>query len=437
MLERIPYHRDMRERLSILRFLAKWAAILLPVAAVIGSACAFFLWSLDELTRLRQAHTWLLYLLPLAGVAVAALYHYLGKSAEGGNNLIVDQIHSPGGGVPKRMAPLVLAGTLITHLFGGSAGREGTAVQMGGSLASGARQLLRLNSHDTRLLLMCGVAAGFAAVFGTPLAGTVFALEVLTLGAIGYEALIPCLVAALIGDWTCSAWGIHHTHYHIALDGAPVSPWSAVLMLKTVLAAVAFGLAAQLFAVTAHGIQAFLKKRVPQPLLRPAIGGAAVILLFFVVGTDDYLGLGVTPSHPGGASIVTAFGHPAAENAASTPEFSSGVTHFSWLWKLVFTCVTIGSGFKGGEVTPLFFIGATLGNVLGKFLNAPVDLFAGLGFVAVFAGAANTPLACTLMAVELFGSTHTVNFAAACFIAYLFSGHAGIYRTQRIGVRKH
>lgn len=416
----MPIRWNPREHLSFIYYLVKWLALLLPVSATVGSACAFFLWSLDEVTKYRFAHPWMLFFLPLAGVFIAALYHGFGKSVEGGNNLIVEQIHQPGGGVPKRMAPLVLFATLVTHAFGGSAGREGTAVQMGGSIASAFSRIFRLELHDTRTLLMTGVAAGFGAVFGTPLTGAVFALEVLALGRMEYDALIPCLLASVLGDWTCTLWGIQHTQYKIALSADP--HLNAALMGKVLLASIAFGFAAMLFAEAAHGIQALFKK-IPWPLLRPVTGAAIVIGLTYLLDTRDFLGLGVSSPDPNAVSILSSF-RPGGANA------------MSWFWKLLFTCVTIGSGFKGGEVTPLFFVGAALGNSLARALNAPVDLFAGLGFVAVFSGAANTPLACAIMGIELFGSDYTIYFAAACFIAYLFSGHSGIYLSQRIGTPK-
>jgi hypothetical protein len=213
----------------------RWALILIPMAAVVGTLCGAFLWSLDAITRLRFAFPWLLYLLPIGGFAVGLLYHLAGRSVEGGNNLIVEQIHEPGGGVPLRMAPLIFFGTVVTHLFGGSAGREGTAVQLGGSLASGFGRALRLDADGTRVLLMGGIAAGFGAVFGTPIAGAVFALEVLAIGRVEYRALVPCLVAALVGDWTCLAWGIHHGIYRINA----VVPVDALLIAKAGIAGVA------------------------------------------------------------------------------------------------------------------------------------------------------------------------------------------------------
>lgn len=406
----------------------RWLAVIVPMAMAIGSACAFFLWSLDRVTSLRFQHPWLLFLLPIAGLGVGCLYHYWGRSAEGGNNLIMDQIHRPGGGVPRRMAPLILFGTLVTHLFGGSAGREGTAVQMGGSIASAFCRLFHLHAEKVRIALMAGIAAGFGAVFGTPLAGAVFALEVLMVGRMEYAALLPCFIAAVTGDWTCRAWGITHTHYHITYLATDLPPASyfhldAWLLTKIVIASTAFGFASKLFAETSHRLSALFKRLIPYGPLRPVLGGLLIIGLFFLVGTSDYLGLGVSSPDPKAVTIVSFF--------------QSGDIHYwSWFWKILFTTITLSSGFKGGEVTPLFFIGAALGNALAGVLGAPADLFAGLGFVAIFAGATNTPLACTLLGMELFGATHAIYIATACFLAYLFSGHSGIYLSQLIAVPK-
>jgi H+/Cl- antiporter ClcA len=406
--------------------LVQWSALVVPVAVLAGSASALFLWSLDWVTQTRWAHPWLLFLLPVGGIAVGFLYHWLGRQAERGNNLILEEIHTPGGGVPRRMAPLVLIGTLITHLFGGSAGREGTAVQMGGSLAAAFGRWFRIQPDNRRVLLLAGVAAGFGSVFGTPLTGAVFALEVVVVGRVQYDALIPVLVASIVGDVTCSAWGVHHTPYHIAFanNTARFAELTPKLLGVTMAAGVAFGLAGKLFAELTHALQHLFKRIVPFAPLRPALGAALVIVFTLALGTRDYLGIGVTSPDPHGVSILSTF----------APD---GATPFSWWWKLLFTAVTLAAGFKGGEVTPLFFIGAALGHTLAVLTGVPVDLFAGLGFIAVFAGAANTPLACTIMGVELFGSPYLVYYAIACFLAYFFSGHSSIYAMQRVGVPKH
>ncbi len=418
----VPFrHRQIQLMASLfphLRATLGWLIKLLLLAMAVGSASAFFLWALDEVTLVRFAHPWLLYLLPVAGLCVGLAYHHYGKSSTAGNNLLIDEIHEPGAGVPSRMAPLVFIGTLITHLFGGSAGREGTAVQMGGSIAATFARILKLDAAGVRILLMAGVAAGFGSIFGTPIAGAVFALEVLVVGRVQYDALVPCLFASMAADWTCRAWGIGHTHYHVAItpSGAMVDP---LLMAKVMVAAVAFGLAGSFFAFSSHRLGALFKRHIARPEMRPFVGGILVIGLFFLVGTPDYLGLGVLGSHPGAITLPAMFG-------------TQSIPADAWAWKLVFTVVTLSAGFKGGEVTPLFFIGAALGNTLSLVMGTPVDLFAALGFVAIFAAATKTPLACTLMGMELFGAGNGVYLATACIIAYRCSGTRGIYSSQRV-----
>lgn len=423
-------YKNSFEQIKIARHLLYWSALVIPVSFVTGSLVALFLWLLDLATVTRWNHLWLIFLLPLAGILISYLYRTYGKNADAGNNLIMDEIHKPGGGVPARMTPFVLFSTIVTHLFGGSAGREGTAVQMGGSISSLFSKWYKLKHSDKRLLLMCGMAAGFGAVFGTPIAGAVFAMEVLAIGRIKYDALIPCFIASVLADITCAAYGIHHTHYHISFLSEikdtnrwlPFLSFDFLLLMKVIIAGVLFGLAGYLFAETSHFIKDASAKYVRIKWMIPVAGAALVISISYALGTFDYLGLGVT-NPTGGVSIVSAF-EP------------NGATPWSWLWKLLLTAITLSTGFKGGEVTPLFFIGAALGNTLAMISGAPVDLFAALGFIAVFAGATNTPIACTLMGIELFGSNNALYFAVACFTAYYFSGHSGIYGSQRVAVSK-
>ncbi|MES2202274.1 MAG: voltage-gated chloride channel family protein [candidate division FCPU426 bacterium] len=420
----MDFRWDSKEHLRLGGYTLKWTALAASMAIVVGSVVAFFLWLLDQATQLRFQNPWLLYLLPLAGVVIVLAYQKFGGNAVRGNNLVMDEIHEPGGGVPFRLAPLVLFGTVGTHLFGGSAGREGTAVQIGGSLSSRIAALFRLPASDAQVLMMAGVAAGFGAVFGTPLAGAVFAMEVLALGAINYRAILPCLIAGVVADRTCAAWGIQHTDYHLGIFGiSPTLSMDWILLAKVALAGILFGLASVFFAEMNHGLSSLMKRKITRSWIRPVVGGLLLIGLTFALGTRDYLGLGVRSQEPGGISILSSF-------------VPGGVTSWSWLWKAVFTAITLSAGFIGGEVTPLFFIGAALGNTLAVLMGAPVDLFAGLGFVAVFAGATNTPLACTLMGVELFGGANLLPLAIACFVAFLFSGHSSIYLSQRLGRRK-
>lgn len=409
-----PKNHSLLSRLQRMgRDVLAWIAAGSAVGVLCGASSAAFLWLLDVATRYRGEHIWLVYLLPLAGAALGFVLSAWGLKILGGNNLILDTLNVENAEpLPKRMTPIVLLGSVITHLFGGSAGREGTAVQMGGSLADRFALLINAQGKTRVELISAGIAGGFGAVFGTPFAGTIFAMEVVRVGQIDYHALIPALAAAIVGDLVTRGLGIEHTAYPV-VHMLSLTP---LVIAKLLALSVTVACASAGFIELTHRIKSFLKERVPNMALRMALGGATVVGLWLVVGTDDYLGLGVP-------TIVRSFSDPTLPRAA-------------FLLKIVFTAVTLGAGFLGGEVTPLFFIGAALGNSAGQALGLPLDLAAACGFAAVFGAAANTPLACAIMAVELFGAAVLPHVAIVCVLAYLMTGHRGIYPSQRIQYSK-
>jgi H+/Cl- antiporter ClcA len=400
------------DQIDLPLYVVKWLFLASVVAVLAGSASALLLFALDWAGATRTAHRELIWLLPVAGFGVGWLYLRFGREVEAGNNLLIDEIHDPAKVIPLRMAPLILGGTVISHLFGASVGREGTAVQMGGALADQLTRAFKLGHDDRRLILMAGISAGFASVFGTPLAGAIFALEVLAVGRLRHDAILPCVIAAVVADQVALLWGTHHIHYAIPFVPA-ISAWGIAAM---VIAGALFGVTGRVFAAATHGLGAWMKKCINYAPLRPLLGGAVVAAAVWFLDADRYIGLGLP-------TIVESFQQPLAP--------------YDFVAKMVLTVISLGSGFKGGEVTPLFYIGATLGNALAPLLDMPLALMAGIGLVAVFAGAANTPIASTLMAIEMFGAEIGIYAAIACVISYLFSGGAGIYRAQRVGAAKH
>jgi H+/Cl- antiporter ClcA len=398
----------LMEELAILR----QAFYSIATGAIVGLSCGLSSWiflvSLEWATETRLEHPWLLYFLPIAGLIVAWAYRASDPAIDSGNNLILEEIHQPASQIPWPMAPLVAWATVFSHLFGASTGREGTAVQMGGSLADWLAGQIKADGETRRLMLMCGVSGGFGAVFGTPLTGTVFGLEVLSIGRIRHTALLPCFVSSVTGDIFCQWLGIGHENYQIA-DPLAITPG---LLFWLGLMGLAAGLVSMLFIELTHSIAHQSKKRFGTSIFRPFAGGLIIILLVKLCGTSDYLGLSL----------------PLISLSLKAGEVALG----AFLLKLIFTSVSLGMGFKGGEVTPLFGIGAALGHVFATVFNLPVPIFAAAGFVAVFAGAANTPVACIILGFELFGSDYGLPIAAATILSYLSSGHRSIYHAQRI-----
>ena len=395
------------------RSIAQWVVLGVTIGVLAGIASAIFLHLLELATHIRNENHDLVYLLPAAGLLLGLFYDRWGKPIRGGNNLVIDTVHEDSPQLPVRMAPMVLVGTVLTHLFGGSAGREGTAIQMGAGLADGVAHRFSVPADTRRELLAAGIAGGFGSVFGTPIAGAIFGLEVVVVGRMSYEAMLPALVAAVVGDLVTRSLGIVHTPY----------PVVASLSLTPLLVAkwCAFGIAVAAVSTGFVEIVHFLKEKLERWIrwlpVRMMVGGFAVMALWRLSGTDDYLGLGVP-------TILRSFTDPA-------------LPRYAFAAKLLFTAVTLSVGFQGGEVTPLFFVGAALGNVLGHFLGIPLDLAAGVGMAATFAAAANTPIALSIMAVELLGGGVLPHVAIVSVVAYLLTGHRGIYPSQRIARPKH
>lgn len=390
----------------------KWISICVLIGFLSGSASAFLLVTLEWAAQYREQHNWIIWLLPIGGLLIGLGYHYYGQEAIKGNNLLLEEYETPKKTIPLIMAPLVLIGTIITHLFGGSAGREGTAVQMGGAIADQFTGLFKLDNSERKTLIILGISAGFASVFGTPFAGALFALEVLYFSKINYKSIVLSFIVAFIAYYTVEFWAVKHTHYSIPI----VPSFTLTLLLWIIPISVLFGLAAMLFSRSIHFWGTLFSKTIQYPPLRPFVGGIIFAFAMYFIGTTKYQGLGVP-------IIVESFSNPSE--------------YYDFLLKILFTGFTLGAGFKGGEVTPLFFIGATLGSALSIFVPMPIALLAGMGFVAVFSGATHTPIACTVMGMELFGIESGLFIGLACFIAYLASGSVGIYQSQIVKGPKH
>jgi H+/Cl- antiporter ClcA len=395
------------EKAGMLRQLLRWVVLGSLSGVLAGLSSWVFLKGLERVTDFREdGRQWLVFLLPLAGLGMGAAYHYLGGRAHEGSNLLLDEIHEPTEWIPTRMAPLVLIGTWVSHLFGASVGREGTALQMSGSLTDGLSRVLRLMPADRRMMLIAGLAGGFGAVFGVPVAGAVFALEVQSVGRMRFEPIVPALSAAIVGDRILTALGYHHTAYAAMVPH--ITPW---LLLRVAVAGLAFGLVAATYSGCTHALKAALARHVSWAPARPLMGGIVVI------------------------ALVTIFGH--SYQGLSLPFLARGLSgdHLSFAvfaLKLLFTIVAVGTGFFGGEVTPLFVMGATLGAALAVPFGVSGSLLGAVGFCAVFGAAANAPIACVIMGAELFGAGAIVPLAVGCIVAYVVSGNRGIYSSQRV-----
>jgi H+/Cl- antiporter ClcA len=398
------------EPLGRARHVARWVALAVVVGVLSGLLSAAFLESLDWATNTRNSNNWLVFTLPVAGLIVGGLYHYVGRGLERGTNLIIDQIHSHSQWVPFRLTPLIFGASVISHVAGGSTGREGAALQFAAGVTDPISKKLKLPPADRSLMLITAIAGGFGSVFGVPVTGAVFALEVQRVGRVRYDALVPAFVASFIGDAVVRGLSVHHTHYPLF----PSVNWNWATGGRVAAFGLIAGLVALLFVQLTHTVKKISAKYISWYPARPLVGGIILAVLVLACGWRDYQGL----------SIPLAL------------EAMNGSAAGQWGTKLLLTSLTIGSGFVGGEFIPLFVIGALAGASYAHITGANVALFAMVGAVAVLAGATNAPLACTLLGIELFGGNGIVLFAVACAAAYATSGHTGIYHAQPVSAHK-
>lgn len=390
----------------MIRRFYKWVILALIAGILAGIASAVFLYTLDLVINYRKSVPWIVVFLPITGLLVAWFYQKFGQEIEGGSNLILDEIQEPKKIFPIKMVPMIFLSSALSHLFGASVGREGVAVQMGAALSDQFSRYFGVHFKNRSVVLMIGMSAGFASIFGAPLAGAIFGIEILLLSTVSLEAIFPCLLSAFVGHYTAIFLGVTHHKYAPVL----VPELSLKNILLVVIAAICFGLVARFFVWLLHWIKDFLKEKCPNVILHPLFGGTITVLLFFIFGTDRYQSIG--------QEIINA-------------SFEQVLYPWDFLGKIVMTSLSVGSGFKGGEVMSLFFIGATLGNALSFILPLAISFLAALGFVSVFAGASNTPLTCFFLALSLFGNSIGIYAGLAVIVSYLVSGHRGIYQTKR------
>lgn len=385
--------------------LVKWLTLAMLVGLVCGVVGSLFHLGVEWATECRERHSFLLWCLPAAGLVIVGFYK-LTKTEGQGTDDIIEAVHN-GKSLPLLLLPAIFIGTVLTHLCGGSAGREGAALQMGGDIGYHAGRLFRMDDRDMRTATLCGMAAFFSALFGTPLAATVFAMMVISVGVLYHVAFLPCFTASLVAYGVSRLMGVAPTQFTVT---SPVL--EPLMLLQVAVLGVLCALVSILFCDTIHLTAKIFGKRITNPWVRVLFGGLAIILMTVMVGNYDYNGAGM--------EVI----RRAVEDGEALP--------MAFLLKLLFTAVTLGSGYKGGEVVPSFFVGATFGCVMGPLLGLPAGFAAAIGLVAVFCACVNCPLASILLSVELFGSEGMLYFALACGISYMLSGYNGLYSSQTI-----
>lgn len=384
----------------------KWIVFALLSGAFIGLIGSAFFFCLDLVTKTRASHPQLIFLLPLGGVVIVGLYHILHDEHDTGTNLVLSAIHS-GDEIPLKMAPLIFLSTIITHLCGGSAGREGAALQLGGSLGNGLGKLFHFNEKDQHIMIMAGMSAAFSALFGTPMAAAIFSMEVISVGIMHYSALVPCVISSLVAHGVAGRFGIVPELF--PLTDAPALRFDYAVILSVL--AVLCALVSILFCVILHQTGYLYRKFIKNPYLRAITGGVLLIVLTLLVGDQRYNGTGI-------ASIADCM------NGQVRPE--------AFLLKMIFTALTLGAGFKGGEIVPTFFIGASFGCLFANLTGMAPDICTAIGMTAVFCGVTNCPISSLLISFELFGFQGMPYFLLAVALSYMLSGYFGLYSGQKI-----
>ena len=388
----------------------KWLLIGFLTGGVVGSVAAYFAKCIQIVTAIREAHPILIAFLPLSGILIVLSYRFFSVKNPKGTNLVLESIQN-GDTLPYYMAPIIIFASIISHLFGASVGREGAALQVGGSLGSSIGRILHLSEKEQRRIMMCGMSAAFSGLFGTPIAAAIFAIELCTVGSIYYTALLPCTVSALTAHFFAEKV-IHAEEPDLALSLMAEMNWSSALY--TLLLAIAAALVSILFVSCTHKAKDWFSKYFPNPYLRIFVSGAIVLLATLALNTNIYNGTGIQ-------LIIQTIHDPKTK-----------IFLFAFFLKILFTSVSLGGGFQGGEIVPSLFIGATLGNALSRFLPLDPSLCAALGMTALFCGVTNCPLTALLISFELFGFQASSYFLLAIAISYLFSGNYGLYHSQKI-----
>jgi H+/Cl- antiporter ClcA len=389
--------------------LLKWTLLSAIIGLVIGLIASGFAYAISYATAFREANRWVILGLPIGGLIIVQLYETMGQANNTGTNMVLVAVREKDGVMPGRIAPLILVSTVVTHFFGGSSGREGAALQFGASLGDWFGRKIRLNDSDRNIVMLAGMSAAFAALFGTPMAAGIFPMEVVSVGVMYYAALVPCMFSAFIAERVSVFCGVRTFTIPYLVDTVP--DFYSTAALKIVLLAICFALAGTLFCLMLHGSNDFFKRHFHNAYLRITVGGVAVIVLWGLMGTDDYLGLG-------GSVIESCFDTPA------------GFQMF--LLKMIFTCLTLCSGYKGGEIVPSLFVGATLGSALSTVVGLPADICAACGMAGVFCSVTNSPITSMLIAFELFGFAGMPYYCIVVAVCYLLSGYHSLYQEQKI-----